>query len=90
MKSIKRNQSTVETNQRSRKKYPVKQNERPRKIRLNLTQNRFEGLEVMDIAEKPSETYKPTKQKKRQNINPINHRSKNDPVELSRIKSEYK
>ena len=46
------------------KKSPVKQNERPRKIELNLTPNRFEGLEVMDIAEKQSETNKLTKQKK--------------------------
>ena len=42
------------------KKSPVKQNERPRKIKLNLTPNRFEGLEVMNIAEKQSET-QPTK-----------------------------
>ena len=45
------------------KKSPVKLNDRPRKIKLNLTPNRFEGLQVMDIAEKKSETNKPTKQK---------------------------
>ena len=44
-------------------KSPVKQNECQRKIELNLTPNRFQGLQVMDIAEKQSESNKSTKQK---------------------------
>ena len=40
----------------------VKQTERPKtKIKLNLTQNRFVDLEVMDIADQKSETNKLTK-----------------------------
>ena len=32
-------------------------------MKLNLTQNKFEGLEVMDIADQKSETNKLNKQK---------------------------
>ena len=46
------------------RKYPVKQTERPKtKIKLSLTQNRFVGLKVMDIADQKSQTSKLTKQK---------------------------
>ena len=38
-----------------------KLNDQKQKIKLNLTQNRFKGLEVMDIAEQQSEINKPTK-----------------------------
>ena len=70
------------------KKSPIKQNEHPRKIKLNLTPNRFEGLEVMDIAEKQSETNKLTKQKKTKR-KPYQPWVENNEVELSRIKSKY-
>ena len=56
---------------------------------MNLIQNRFEGLEVMGIADQKSETNKPTKHrsKTKKQSKLINHGLKNNPVELSFIKN---